>query len=155
MKSLCFCAGVLLLATCLAEVDKCASLNGGYVKIRGKGHVSLIDCRKDRSAHVCKGGIAKINDLFSIDIREFAGAPFSFANAVSQLEKSRGGAAVFVVDDPALPITLAAPEEKWTLINIARLKASGSDAGLLESRTSKLFVRQCCFVLGSDKEKST
>ncbi len=155
MRVLCFFASTTLMVTCLAGVVNQKVQNGGDVKIKGKGYVSVIDCRKDRGVHVCQDGIAKIKDLFSIEIREFKGVPFEFTNAKSQLENTRGNAAVFIIDDPNLPISLAAPEEKWTLLNVARMNAIGSDADKLESRTSKLFVRQCCFILGSDKEKST
>ena len=155
MRMLLLCVGAALVATSIAGTDGKWTPDGGYIKIKGKGYVSLIDCRRDRSAHVCQEGIAKIRDLFSIDIREFKGKPFAFENAKSQLETSGGNAAVFVIDDLVLPISLSAPEEKWALLNIAKLDTGHLGSGKLESRTSKLFVRQCCRVLGSDSEKST
>ena len=54
----------------------------------------------------------------------------------------------------SFPKPLTAAEEKWTLINAAKIKTDNPDKEKYQKRMSLLFMRQCCRILGSDATKS-
>ena len=131
-------------------VDK----NGGWVKISGKGTIAVIDCRCNPSTNDYLSGVEKIRNTFQPQIVFKQNDGFTMAKASSILKGTGDNAAVFVVDDSSLPMTLTAAEEKWTLINAAKIKTDNPDKEKYQKRMSLLFMRQCCRILGSDATKS-
>lgn len=134
--------------------DALAVKNGGWVKISGKGTIAVIDCRSNTATNDYAAGIEKIKNTFQPQILCKTNDGFAMSDAPSILEKAGDNAAVFVVDDPTLPMTLTAAEERWTLINAAKVKADNPDEVKFRKRMSLLFMRQCCRILGSDATKS-
>lgn len=57
-------------------------------------------------------------------------------------------AAIFIVDDPAFPMSLAAPEARWGLVNVAALAADKPDAERLKDRFAKELCRVTASALG-------
>ena len=133
--------------------DDYLAKNGGMVQIKGKGWVAAIDCRANPKADDYKAGMNTIIDNICVSVKPVSGRPFSLANAEEQLKASKANAAVFIVDDPALPLALSAREEGWTLVNAAKIKTDNPDWVKFAKRLSVLFTRQCCRVLGSDECK--
>ena len=128
---------------------------GGMARLSGKGHVALIDCRKSGEEIDFATGTKYVSNLFGISISYHRGRAFSLANASAQLQETGGNVAVFVADDPALPMSLSAPEARWAMLNASRASADAPEAKTLCRRLSLLFIRQCCRVLGSDESFST
>lgn len=60
--------------------------------------------------------------------------------------EKRGEATVFVVNDPALPMSLLAPEAKWAVVNIATLKTD--KLPFFKSRVERAIVRGIVPLLG-------
>ena len=69
---------------------------------------------------------------------------WSLATASKDLKATKANAAVFIVDDPALPMSLVALESKWAVMN-AR--------GLSDLAFSKELQRMLCVVLGAPYSK--
>ena len=128
---------------------------GGLAKLSGKGYVAAIDCRRNAKPDDFAKGADFVASLFSITISNMTGRAFTLATAADQLKTSGGNVAVFIADDPAMPIALSAPEEKWAMLNAARVSADAPGEEKFRRRLSLLFVRQCCRVLGSDEAKGT
>ena len=145
---------VCVAAVLAADSTPLSAHEGGLVRTKGKGYVAVIDCRGAAAGNECAEGIQKVIDTFQPEIRVVRGKAFSLANAVTQLGESGGNAAVFIVDDPSLPITLTAYEEKWTLLNTAKVATDRPTAEKLKKRMSILFMRQCTRILGSDASKT-
>lgn len=128
--------------------------NGGMTLIKGKGRVTLIDCRPTQSMCDFRESMAKLRDTFNIDIRHVKGITFTLQNAKQQLLATESNVAVFIVDDPLYPMTLSTSEDNWALVNIAQIKKDNPSPEKLKRRTNILLVRQCCRALGSDETKA-
>lgn len=72
----------------------------------------------------------------------------SFDLAKAAELKGNAAAAIFIVDDPALPMSLVAMEEKWGLVNLAKLVTDKPNIIKLLHRTEKLVTRVATGVLG-------
>ena len=128
--------------------------NGGPVKIGGKGRIAVVDCRKAADTNDCLFGVEAVRNLFKPEIVFRAGGAFSVSGAGDAVSRSGDNAAVFVVDDPTLPMTLTAAEEKWAMVNAAKARADKPDAARFRRRMGLLFLRQCCRLMGSDATKT-
>lgn len=129
--------------------------NGGMMILKGKGIVSIIDCRAKNRADDFITSINKIKDTFGIAVLPQKGNSFTFTNALNQMASLRSNAAVFLIEDDILPMTLCSSEENWSVVNVQKLKADNPSNHLLKKRINTLIVRQCCRALGSDETKST
>lgn len=156
MKSTILVCMLMLSGAALAvdSDDEYVAKNGGYVQIKGKGCVSAIDCRSTAVEGDIAKAVDKIRDLFNIEFAFRPGKPFSIATARTQLADAKGNVAVFIIDDATLPISLVASEEKWAMFNVAQLRQDNPSPERLKNRIEKMFMRQCCRILGSDENKS-
>lgn len=64
---------------------------------------------------------------------------FKFTGVADTMKKASAQIAVFVVDDPQMPMSLISPEARWGVLNLAPLATD--DAELFEERASKMFTR--------------
>lgn len=61
-----------------------------------------------------------------------------------------GNATLFVIDDSKMPSLLHAPEQKWTMINIAPLtEGNGSKPAFFSARVKKELTRGLCLLAGT------
>ena len=139
-----FAATLACLELFSADLDE---KDGGLVRYKGSGFVAVIDCRESTGTEYIDG-LQHFKNCYAVDMRVFKGNTFAIHDAKKQLESTEGNAAIFIVDDLMLPMTLLAGEEKWTMINVAKVKTS--DRKLLSHRLSLLFVRQVARVIGTD-----
>ena len=66
------------------------------------------------------------------------------------LPKIQGEASLFVVDDPALPPLLSAPESHWAMVNVAPLaKGAGEKPQFFAARVQKELTRGFCLLAGA------
>lgn len=62
----------------------------------------------------------------------------------------KGTATLFIVGDPNLPTILHAPEDKWTMVNIARLReGNGRKPQFYSERVKKEVTRGFCLLAGA------
>lgn len=109
---------------------------GGYVKRPNtqKGRVVYVNCQKRVSDHVLKANAALMERELNFSI-EVENGSFDL-----KAPKVIGEASLFVIDDPTLPTLLSAPEDKWAVVNVARLVGEGENADL-ELRAGKELSR--------------
>ena len=63
--------------------------------------------------------------------------------------KNPTGAMIAVIDDPAQPTILVAPEDGWATLNVAKLKSDKPSAELLKLRLHKEFWRTFAYLMGA------
>lgn len=98
---------------------------------------------------------------FEVDLRDlskFNCIGFDAANisdkvdvttAGTVLKASGANGAVFIIDDPAYPISLVAAESKWGIVNIAPLKTGAKDNESLKKRARRELWRVFYAVAGA------
>ena len=136
-----------------ALASHASDIKAPVYKLAGKGCVVFVDCRPEGTSSDFLESVTVVHKTLGIVVTNSVGHTFRLANAEEQLHKSRGSVAVFIVDDPALPMTLTATESRWSLVNVAPLKADKPDKAKFARRLSILAVRQAYRVLGSDEAK--
>lgn len=116
---------------------------GGKMKEPGtqKGKVVYVNCQKAADAALLKDHAALFAKELKIEIETVDGV-FDLAKPNVQ-----GDASLFVIDDPAMPMSLVAPESKWAMINVSPLKTD-KDA-FFAARVKKELTRGFCFLGGA------
>ncbi len=116
---------------------------GGKVKEPGtqKGRLVYVNCQKSAEASLLKDHARFFAAELKIEIDAVEG--------VFNLESPnvQGNASLFVIDDPAMPMSLVAPESKWAMINIAPLKTERE--AFFKARVKKALTRGFCFLCGA------
>lgn len=130
-------------------------INGGMCQIKGKGWVAAVDCRSTPDFSDYENGRKFVAQELSTTISNVARGSFSISNASLTQSETGANAAVFIVDDISLPITLSCPEERWSMLNAAKVKTDEPSIDKFKKRMSILFQRQCCRALGSDEGAGT
>lgn len=77
-------------------------------------------------------------------------AKFSMASAVSQREKAKAQAAVFIVDQSDLPTFVVVPEGNYAVVNVAALAADKPAEDVLARRVCREMWRGLAYVAGID-----
>lgn len=114
-----------------------------------KGVVLVVDCN---SGFDC----AKVSQFFILSGKSLEiphrvihqNRAFSFSDADNTLREQNANAAIFVVNDPSLPMSLVAAEGKWGLVNVAKVKADDAPDQLVTRRMDKMFSRVLIQILG-------
>ena len=115
---------------------------GGNLKVPGKqkGKVVIVDSAKDVPQQSLDAVIKQFDDSIHIAI-EVQKGEFSFESP-----KIQGEATIFIVDDVKLPMSLVAPESRWALVNVAKLKSEKPQ--FYDARIRKETVRTLVALLG-------
>ena len=112
------------------------------VKIGGEGKLAFINSSQIEDVRL-EPVASMISKILMINA-EVAKGTWSMADAKKSLESIGASAAVFIVDDPKLPMSLVAMEEKWGVANAA---------GLDSESVSKEALRVATVVLGGASSK--
>lgn len=153
MKSLVFAIIVLTLAGSVsaeplsdAERQRRHELRmmktGGVLRdVRNqRGRVVIVNCQTAADERWIRNGAKVLADCLRISVDVMRG---SFDLLRPELQ---GEATVFVVDDPKLPISLIAPEARWSVLNLASFK--DAKRTYFETRTTKALSRALVPLLG-------
>ena len=119
---------------------------GGYVTKPGsqQGKIAFVNCQKKADVSLFKEVIAAVNakpvyDMVIVD------GEFSLPQP-----KLYGEASLFVIDDANLPTLLSAPEDRWAMVNVARLSEGvGAQEGFFKARVKKELTRGFCLLAGT------
>ena len=114
---------------------------GGIIEKKGEGRVVIVNCQSAVGPEAIEEALDGFRRVVHVEVQV---EPGTFALSAVRLPKG-ANLALFVVDDPALPMSLVAMEERWGMMNVAPLKA---DAGRLAARFKKEFVRASSIALG-------
>lgn len=108
-----FCANVPAVAAANAKM---LEKTGGLIDKPGKGRVVIVNAQQKIEPAAVARQIEKFNNAVRVKIDIEKGA-WKFGDKVPE----GAGAALFIVDDPAMPLTLYAPEARWGVLNVAPL----------------------------------
>lgn len=148
-RASCFVLSALCIVPCAGVAD--AAKDGGLVKVAGKGRLAVVDCTSGLRWEKMKPVFDVFDANFHIEVVRQKGAAFSVEEADEALRKSGANAALFIGEKADYPLSLMASESKWAFINLAPLKADGTN---LEKRAQVLLMRGLCRALGSDAARA-
>lgn len=116
---------------------------GGFVKdVREqRGKVVVVNAQDAAKVEWLKAVVADFEEMGKYAIETQKGE-FKFPKPTVV-----GEASLFVVDDPALPMSLVAPESRWAMVNIAPLKTE--KVAFFEARVKKEMTRGMANLLGA------
>lgn len=89
--------------------------DGGMVLVNAEGKLAIVNAC-GYQGDVIASSVKKIGNVFMIVAEEQTGA-WSLDKANEAFDATKANAAVFVVKDKALPISLVAVESRWGLVN--------------------------------------
>ena len=122
---------------------------GGIIMVPPQGKVVVFSGQRSLTEKDVRSFFLISDGVFELGY-EFVplALPFKMDEAPRLLAEAKGNAAIFLVDDPKLPMTVVALEEKWGLVNFAKLTADKPKVLTLGRRAEKLFTRVMTQVLG-------
>lgn len=109
---------------------------GGILEKPGTGRVVVVNAQSKFAFSDIESQVKKCNGAIRVKIDVENGA-WKFGDKVP----AGANVAVFVVNDPALPISLVAMEEQWGVLNVAKLEG--------KSRFNKALARVMISTLGA------
>ena len=110
-----------------------------------KGRFVYVNCQSEVPSSVLAGHALKLATALKVAIDVEDGA-FSLPNPVL-----KGEACLYVVDDPALPMSLVAPESRWAMVNIAPLKTPKK--AFFDARVKKELSRGFAMLAGASNSQ--
>ena len=173
MKTLMFCSVMAAAVACYADgdvlkkpVDQLTEAErierhrilqyrhtGGFITRRetNPGMFAFVNAQKAVDARVFSDDVVEMCRICKIDyLLTNRAESVTMATAIDVLKETRANAALFVVDDAAVPTAiLVAPESRWGIVNVAALKADGPGAEVLERRLRREIWRGFSIVAGS------
>ena len=164
MKHLIFTTMILLSAFAIAE----AQTNGNTRAKRKLNREQMMERWNARTGgeiqvpNSQRGNIVFVNAQSDADERLISEVANTFANEHHlkiNVEKGdfslpnptlRGNATLFIINDANLPTILHAPENKWTMVNLCRLReGNGSKPQFYSERVKKEVTRGFCLLAGA------
>lgn len=129
--------------------QKMMELFGGMMEVPGsqKGCIVFANAQK----RVPAAELEKVLKFFARNSFAYAAKVvdvegFTVESAVSIKERIGAQLVVFVVDSPTLGTMLTAPEERWAMVNVAKLAADDPKPQYLSARVRKEATRALAFV---------
>ena len=120
---------------------------GGFITDtrKMKGKVAIVNAQKTADEAWLKSAA----EIFAKDVQiKVEVVPGAFDLKKPEL---KGEATVFVVDDPSLPMSLNAPESRWSMVNVAPLKTDKE--AFFKARVERSIVRAIVPILcGADSQ---
>lgn len=116
---------------------------GGYVSKPNKaqGRIVIVNTQAKVSDDAIMKAIADVNDKLHYKIARAEGS-FSLPDP-----KIHGEATLFIVNDEKMPTILSAPEDRWAMVNIAKLsRGIGVKEKFFEARVRKEITRGFCIL---------
>ena len=86
----------------------------------GRGRIAVVDAGTDRGEEIARTVAAFAKEI-KIHIEVTAGERPALGTASALRAKTGAEAVLFVTDDAGLPALLSAPEDRWVIVNVARL----------------------------------
>ena len=106
-----------------------------------KGEIVCVNCQKSAKREWIEEVVSYFADLTKFNVRMVDGGEFSLPTP-----KLVGDATVFVIDDPKMPTLLTAPEDKWVVVSVSKLKTDKEAffAARVKKETSRGFAFLTC-----------
>ena len=125
--------------------------SGGIVEKPGVGSGSFlfVDSTESLTASMFVRDFNMLDRTLKISPKILRGNPVSVETATTAMKKLNANAAVFVVDNPALPRLITASEEGWAIVNIGKLKVDNPSKEVFEKRITVEAIRGLAQIFGS------
>lgn len=137
MKRMAIVAAALCASSLVAAAD---DDDGGQLEIWPKDHgrFFFVNAQSAVKKELLEAPISVISSEFSIDVKFVDGTAPDAKSAQAELKKLGAKGAMWIVNDPALPISLCACEDGWAFLNVASF---ADDTEKLATRCEKLVFR--------------
>ena len=124
---------------------------GGKVLKPGtrQGYIVVINGQSRVTTPELQSTINRIQEVLNLNVEVKDGAPATIATAKAAREAEKANAAVFIVDNPELPMSLIAYEERWGIVNVAKLEDAKANKVRMFGRTRNEMVRVLAMVCGA------
>lgn len=134
----------------LALADDVAEL-GGALEIWPEGHGTFLFV--NAQSLVPEPSLAKVVERlagdFNVDVRLVDGEAPDIRDVPTRLAALKAKGAVWIVDDPRLPICLAACENGWAFLNVAQAMADSPSQDKVDARVTRLANRLFAYIHGA------
>lgn len=122
---------------------------GGVVNVPGsqKGSIRFVNAQAKVSADELGKMLSVFTGSMRYDARIVAGKPVTASDAEAARQALKANVAVFIVDDAASKSAmLVSPEERWAIVNVARLVSDNPAQPFVAARTRKETLRALAFL---------
>ena len=89
---------------------------GGMITRQGEGKAVIVNCQRKFPAAALSATIEPFKELLKVEM-EVRDGSWKFGDGVP----ADANVAVYVVDDPKMPLSLIAPETRWGVVNVAQI----------------------------------
>ena len=93
--------------------------------------------------------VKRLVDDFNIDIRLVKGVEPDITAVPTRLAELKAKGAIWIVNNPTLPIVLAACENGWAFLNVAQLLADSPSQDKVDGRVTRLANRLFAYIHGA------
>lgn len=135
---------VLVAAVAFAQATDNSEFGGDItVWPEEAGLFLFVDTQSRVTGAAIEKPIAALANDFNIDIRRIAGSggDVDLRKIPAELKGHGAKGGIWIVDDPALPVSLAAVEDGWGVLNVAPILSDEPSADTLALRTKKYINR--------------
>lgn len=122
--------------------------NGGTVEIpgTGSGAIRFVNAQKRVADFDEAKLLSNLTRYLKYNAKLVTGDAVTPATAGNAMKKVDATVAIFIVDDPTLPQMLTAPEDRWAIVNVAKLAVDNPKPQFLAARTRKETLRALAFL---------
>lgn len=118
---------------------------GGTITMwpKNPGLFVFINCQKAINEKVIFRPVEMIKDDFNVNIQSQSGneKEFDLKRIPAELKGLGANGGIYFINDPSLPISLAAAEDGWGVLNVAPIISDSPDSEKLNKRLQKLINR--------------
>lgn len=133
-----------------AKHERFLQRTGGVIDKVGAGRLVVANLQKEVDTAYLDEYLNPIMKALRVVIdRTDVEKAFAIKDAQDLKTDIKANAAVFIVSDPALPVSLIAPEQNWGLVNVSALMADKPEKKLLDRRVRKAFLRVLALTFGA------
>lgn len=114
---------------------------GGFVTEPGSqnGSIGFLSAQSKFGKDEFENIIASMRNMLKHEMKIVEGVELAGMPTKADVEKQGVTLAVFVVDNSSLPVLLAAPEDRWALVNVAKLGEGLPDNAVAKGLTKRRF----------------
>ena len=140
---------IMLLAAMATFADNFES-EGGFITVWPKeaGKFSFVNAQTRVPRQTLAQPVRIVCNQFDFNFEFVDGVAPAVKDVKAQLGKLGATGAVWIVDDPGLPVMLGACEDGWAFLNVAPILADGPDEKKLAKRLEKYVARTFANIQG-------
>lgn len=141
------CAGLIGAALADGAIDKIvksvptSAKTGGVLVRPATGRMACLSTQKRYSDAELTPLLKLLGGQIRFPIELQKGPAFNMATAGADARKAGAVVGIYLVEDPALPMTLVAMEDRWAMINVAKVASPTASQKVNAKRLQRAFSR--------------